>query len=46
MDTPPQDAQSSFPPSTGLALASLLLGIAAVGLSFVLIGFLLAACWA
>jgi hypothetical protein len=43
MDTPPQDAQSSFPPSTGLALASLLLGIAAVGLSFVLIGFLLGA---
>jgi hypothetical protein len=40
MDTPPQDAQSAFPPSTGLALASLLLGIAAVGLSFVLVGVL------
>jgi len=43
MDAPPQDAQSAFPPSTGLALASLLLGIAAVGLSFLLIGFLLGA---
>ena len=40
MEAPPQNAQSAFPPSTGLALASLLLGIAAVGLSFLLIGFL------
>jgi hypothetical protein len=43
METPPQDAQSAFPPPTGLALASLALGIAAVGLSFLLIGFLLGA---
>jgi hypothetical protein len=43
MEPPPQDAQSAFPPSTGLALASLLLGIAAVGLSFLVIGFLLGA---
>src|ERR1700722_965812 len=40
MDTPPQDTQSAFPPSTGLALASLVLGIAAVGLNFFLLGFL------
>jgi hypothetical protein len=38
---PPQDAQDAFPPSTGLALASLVLGIAAVGLSFVLVGILI-----
>src|ERR1700733_14155679 len=43
MELSPQDAQSSFPPPTGLALASLLLGIAAVGLSFLLIGFLIGA---
>jgi hypothetical protein len=43
MDPPPQDAQSAFPPPTGVALASLLLGIAAVGLSFLLIGFLIGA---
>jgi len=43
MDTPPQDAQSAFPPPTGLALASLLLGIAAIGLSFILLGFLVGA---
>jgi hypothetical protein len=41
MDTPPQDARSAFPPSTGLALASLVLGIGAVGLSFILLGFLI-----
>jgi len=40
MEPPPQDAQSAFPPSTGLALASLVLGMAAVGLSFLLLGFL------
>jgi hypothetical protein len=40
METPPQDAQSAFPPSTGLALASLVIGIAAVGLSFLIIGLL------
>jgi hypothetical protein len=43
MEPPPQDAQSAFPPSTGLALASLVLGIAAVGLSFLVIGFLFGA---
>jgi hypothetical protein len=43
MDTPPQDARAAFPPSTGLALASLLLGIAALGLSFILLGFFIGA---
>jgi hypothetical protein len=43
METPPQDARSAFPPSTGLALASLVLGIAALGLSFILLGFLVGA---
>jgi hypothetical protein len=43
MDTQPQDARSAFPPPTGLALASLLLGIAALGLSFILLGFLIGA---
>jgi hypothetical protein len=43
METPPQDAQSTFPPPTGLSLASLLLGIGAIGLSFLLVGFLLGA---
>jgi hypothetical protein len=43
METAPQDARSAFPPPTGLALASLLLGIAALGLSFLLLGFLIGA---
>jgi hypothetical protein len=43
MEPPPQDARSSLPPPTGLALASLVLGIAALGLSFVLLGFLIGA---
>ncbi len=43
MDTPPQDPRSVFSPPTGLALASLVLGIAALGLSFILLGFLLGA---
>jgi hypothetical protein len=41
MDTPPQDASADFPPPTGLALASLVVGIAALGLSFILAGFLI-----
>jgi hypothetical protein len=41
MDTPPQDASADFPPPTGLALASLVVGIAALGLSFILVGFLI-----
>jgi hypothetical protein len=43
MEPPPQDVQSVFPPPTGLALASLVFGIAAVGLSFLLVGFLFGA---
>jgi hypothetical protein len=41
MDKPPQDASADFPPPTGLALASLVVGIAALGLSFILVGFLI-----
>jgi len=41
METPPLDARSAFPPPTGLALASLVLGIAAVAMSFILAGFLI-----
>jgi len=43
MEPPPQDARSAFPTPTGLALASLVLGIAALGLSFVLLGILIGA---
>jgi peroxiredoxin len=41
MNTAPSDAPFTSPPSTGLALASLVLGILAVALSFLVIGAVL-----